>query len=77
MRFATEGMEADDAVRPILGLTMAGGDYFQKVDIGLLGGSYFVPNANPTNDVRVIVSRSGQSRTPCAGWSLPRVVASP
>jgi predicted permease len=57
-RFATDGTEAADAQEPLLGLTMAGGDYFQTMGIALLSGSYFERNANPTNDIKVIVSRS-------------------
>ena len=55
-RIATRRTEASGEIEPLVRLTFTGGDYFQTMGIRLLKGSYFPRSANPTNDVRVIVS---------------------
>ncbi len=55
---ATERTEATAAVEPFVRITLAGGDYFQTMGIDLLSGQYFERNANPTGDVKLIVSQA-------------------
>jgi predicted permease len=55
-RVVTRRTEATGAIEPLIRVTFTGGDYFQTMGIRLLKGSYFERNANPTSDVRVIVS---------------------
>ncbi|MGH7504827.1 MAG: ABC transporter permease, partial [Longimicrobiales bacterium] len=57
MRFATERTFGDEDAQPRLGYTFTGGDYFRTMGIQLLRGAYFERNANPSTDVKAIVSR--------------------
>jgi predicted permease len=57
-RIATRRTDASGDVQPLLRFTLAGGEYFQTMGIRLLRGAYFARNANPTSDVKVIVSAS-------------------
>jgi predicted permease len=61
-RFETQGIDATGEVEVPLRLTLADGDYFRTMGIELLSGSLFERNANPGDQVRVIVSRSAAQR---------------
>jgi predicted permease len=58
MRFATARMIGDEEAQPLLGYAFVGGDYFRTMGIALLGGAYFERNANPSAEVKAIISRS-------------------
>jgi putative ABC transport system permease protein len=56
--FAIERIGAAGAAEPLLGMTFAGGDYFQTMGIRLLSGEYFPRNAELSSNVGAIVSKS-------------------
>jgi predicted permease len=62
MRFATEVTAADPDAQPLLRFTFAGGDYFRTMGIALQAGAVFERNANPTADVKAVVSRAAADR---------------